>query len=387
MKRFIFAALILFVLAGSAYAQLVVHEWGTFTCLQNEAGKELGSINQDIEPLPSFVERLTIGDSGGKGLPILPTITMRLETPVVYFHLPRGADPIRLRFKATFNGGLLSEFYPKAMTTGDPNALINSNTVGSLDWKDVLVGKPAIGPATDSPVWLAPRKVDAADVTVDGQSERYLFYRGVGHLVSPVSVVRSAAVLQLFNRSLADSYVPSNLLHIKQAWYLDARADGTSAFRKIKLEQPPSPIQPIAAFSADFAAAEYQRTSIQTLRGEMKRALIADGLFDDEAEAMLNTWNESYFKSAGTRVLFLVPRPWTEHHLPIEISTPAKIERVMVGRVDLITPRHREVAAELIKSAQPTAAIPTSPELGRFAAVIVQDTLNAQRARPQAAAR
>lgn len=383
MKSVVFAVLLLLTVAVSADAQLVVHEWGTFTCLQNEAGKELGSINQDTEPLPSFVERLMVGGTGGKGLPILPTITMRLETPVVYFHLPPGSEPLKLNFKATFKGGLLSEFYPKATTTGDPNALISSSTVGSLEWKEVLVGKPAVGPATDSPVWLAPRKVDAADVTAAGQSERYLFYRGVGHLASPVSVVRKGAQLQLFNRSLADSYVSSNLLHIKQAWYLDARTDGTSAFRKIKLDQPASPLQPIASISADFAKTEYQPNAIEKLREEMKQALVADGLFDDEAEAMLNTWNESYFKSAGTRVLFLVPRPWTDYYLPIEISTPAKVQRVMVGRVDLITPRHREIVAELIKSVPPGTAIPTSPELGRFAAVIMQDSLPAQRAKPQ----
>src|SRR5690348_9919200 len=36
----------------------VVHEWGTFTCLQNEAGEAIGGINADDEPVPEFVHRI-----------------------------------------------------------------------------------------------------------------------------------------------------------------------------------------------------------------------------------------------------------------------------------------------------------------------------------------
>src|SRR5437762_8947139 len=38
---------------------LIVHEWGTFTSLQNEAGQAIGGINTDDEPVPRFVHRLT----------------------------------------------------------------------------------------------------------------------------------------------------------------------------------------------------------------------------------------------------------------------------------------------------------------------------------------
>ena len=37
---------------------LVVHEWGTFTVLQDESGKPVGGINTDDEPLPNFVHNL-----------------------------------------------------------------------------------------------------------------------------------------------------------------------------------------------------------------------------------------------------------------------------------------------------------------------------------------
>ena len=39
-------------------ADLVVHEWGTFTSLQNEKGEAIGGINVDDEPVPAFVHSL-----------------------------------------------------------------------------------------------------------------------------------------------------------------------------------------------------------------------------------------------------------------------------------------------------------------------------------------
>jgi len=45
----------------AAEKSLVVHEWGTFTSLQDEMGKPIGGINTDDEPVPKFVHRLAGG--------------------------------------------------------------------------------------------------------------------------------------------------------------------------------------------------------------------------------------------------------------------------------------------------------------------------------------
>jgi hypothetical protein len=83
------------------------------------------------------------------------------------------------------------------------------------------------------------------------------------------------------------------------------------------------------------------------LKTSLRAALIADGLFADEADALLNTWELSYFKSAGLRVFFLVPQPWTDYYLPLDISLPASINRVMVGRIELVTPEQRKLLHDL----------------------------------------
>jgi len=43
---------------ATAGDRLIVHEWGTFTSLQNEQGNELPGINTDDEPVPQFVHNL-----------------------------------------------------------------------------------------------------------------------------------------------------------------------------------------------------------------------------------------------------------------------------------------------------------------------------------------
>ena len=41
--------------SGAEHADVVVHEWGTFTALQDEAGNAVGGINTEDEPVPPFV--------------------------------------------------------------------------------------------------------------------------------------------------------------------------------------------------------------------------------------------------------------------------------------------------------------------------------------------
>ena len=82
-------------------------------------------------------------------------------------------------------------------------------------------------------------------------------------------------------------------------------------------------------------------------KASLRSALVAEGLFEDEAQALLNTWELSYFKSPGLRVFFLVPRAWTDFYLPLDISVPADLNRVMVGRIELVTPGQRNLLRQI----------------------------------------
>ncbi|HXI23402.1 MAG TPA: hypothetical protein VNG71_05965, partial [Pyrinomonadaceae bacterium] len=71
---------------------------------------------------------------------------------------------------------------------------------------------------------------------------------------------------------------------------------------------------------------------------DLKQALVASGLYDKEADAMIKTWRNSWFEE-GARVFYILPRAITDRVLPITIDPqPMDLVRVLVGRTELITP-------------------------------------------------
>jgi len=339
---------------------LVVHEWGTFTVLQDEKGNAIPGINIDDEPVPDFVHRVGwLIQSAGvpifRGKAPLPTchpdVVMRLETPLIYFYPPDDKETV-VDVEVAFPGGWISEFYPDAATTtpGLEKGRIDREAAGTLAWKGLIVGGKADGPATDSRVWVSPRAVDAASVrTPQGDAERYLFYRGVANLEAPVRVSREGEVLKMTGETRA-------------GWLADFRSDGTMAFVKAGPEMP--------AKLTGFA-----KENLARLRNEMREELIKEGLFPKEAEAMLNTWEESYFRSRGLRLFYMVPRDWTDRHLPLKISGETKTVRAMVGRIELVTPEQRATLKRLVE--MPSLKSDDVPGgyylLGRFANALIAD--------------
>ena len=353
---------------------LVVHEWGTFTSLQDEAGRTLGGINTDDEPVPDFCHDVAWNlIARPSELPPItvkgfsrchPDVTMRLETPVLYFHLPPGASiPLTASVNVAFRGGLLTQFYPAAETSGFSNAdVLTEDATGALSWTNLQIGVTAKGPETTERVWTAPRAVQAALVSAtNSESEQFLFYRGVGHLDCPLQVRRTADSTMLECRSQVGTALSSCLpMPVQHLWLVSIRANGACAFRalppmaleaKSAIEkQPPSFTTP-----AGFDPSEYSTANLDRLRWGMRAALQEDGLFPDEAEALLNTWEGSYFKSAGLRLFFMVPRAWTDWYLPLSISVPCEMKRAMVGRVELVTPEQRALLQKLAQAPVPTA--------------------------------
>ncbi|HET9862029.1 MAG TPA: hypothetical protein VFP37_01190, partial [Steroidobacteraceae bacterium] len=88
-------------------------------------------------------------------------------------------------------------------------------------------------------------------------------------------------------------------------------------------------------------------SQLPELQRELSNALVQQGLYADEAAAMLDTWRLSYFESEGLRVFFFLPQAWTDARLPLSISTRAQTTRVMLGRIELVTARQRQTLARL----------------------------------------
>ena len=189
--------------------------------------------------------------------------------------------------------------------------------------------------------------MDAANLTVGSEHERYLFYRGLGHFDAPLITTRAAdgATLTVSARPeiLTSRWTPN---YMPKLWFADLRADGTAAFRTIaptglyrEAEHIPTVSQ---TFSALFAADDFSVEHLRLLRQELHAELVTSGLFADEAQALLTTWEASYFKAPGQRLFFVVPPAWTDHVLPLTISTPATVTRAMMGRIEVVSPTQRQ---------------------------------------------
>ena len=378
-------------LAGAQDPGLVVHEWGTFTTLQNEQGRELNAINIDDEPVPEFVHNLSprllsptfLTDyqrTRMKGLPRRhPHVSMRLETPVVYFYPPADTpEPLVVDVSVRFRGGWLTEFYPDAradapgLGRGFDFGELERSTVSSLRWDRLRVGTEGRGPETSAHVWTTPRLDEAAAVTTAaGQSEGYLFYRGVANQRAPLRVVTDG---DTGRASLHANFGELSVLgevRVRGAWLVDVDDAGLVAYRT----QPAftvtgDEVPVVARVETSFAAEDFRAGNLDRLRREMQRELVADGLFENEAAAMLATWNRAYFESAGQRLFFVVPRQWTDHYLPLEIPAAASIERVMMARIELVTPRQRQLLEAIanggIENGRWVHSIPHSEARDRF---------------------
>jgi hypothetical protein len=367
MSKTVSIALALLSAAAASAQDLVVHEWGTITTVHAADGTPAGRLNKidESDVLPKFVHVFepehTRHDPAqrfakGTAIPGRPDVTMRLETPVVYFHPPAGGYSKPFDVTVRFRGGLINEFFPKAAAsvsvdqqriadkmiaraipttwTGD---LLNNYVVGKLEWKGVMLHDTVVAPLTNDPVWLAPREVQAASVFVPevGEGERYLFYRGVAHLDALVQTKVSGGSVKLSAPALL-AWLDAPTLAIPKVWLADVRADGAIAFSEggalsIQKAKPGAELGRLKR----FAGADYAPEGVKQLRASLKKSLINHGLFADEAEAMLNTWKRSYFEKPGLRVFYLVPREWTDYFLPLEISVPARVNRVIVGRINL----------------------------------------------------
>src|SRR5690348_8296726 len=120
MRQVLFVLVLAAVLPPAVGADLVVHEWGTITTVHSASGRAQGGLNHidAADVLPDFVHRFepehTRHDPAQRFVksplvPGRPDVTMRLETPVIYFHPPAGAPfdtPIDVGVR--FRGGILN---------------------------------------------------------------------------------------------------------------------------------------------------------------------------------------------------------------------------------------------------------------------------------------
>jgi hypothetical protein len=342
-----------------------VHEWGTFTSIQGSDGKPIPwnpFVNVD---LPAFVynraEPLR-GDEHAEAKAALARQAafskgsrrwlQRMETPVIYFH----ADaPLTVSAEVRFPAGVISEWYPQVTTFGPSPVLRGLQPATSLSfirWSDVRVqgptrsdAEPEMGfagamatgsdPASHyfharhaaANAIVAQSPLMTASERVKGQPEKFLFYRGAGDFATPLK-----ASFQDEEHLVLENVGSDPLLGLQV--FEGRRLAGK--LKTVDLLEPGARIvvrldQPKPFLSRPDLAVE--------LRHRLKMSLVGAGLFEDEAEAMLATWDKDWLDDDGLRVLYVLPRSWTDATLPLELTPkPASLVRVMLGRVELLRP-------------------------------------------------
>lgn len=378
MKNLIFASTLLAGVSAALVAthaqklsapEFTAHEWGTFTSVQGSDGGLLIWRPLETSQLPGFVYNWSHPGFGRVAAPMVAggkgaMITLqRLETPVIYFY---SDQDLKVDVDVRFPHGYITEWYPQANRIG-PTIIKASATAAKsannqqlkdaasqtvlsaysakdsrIEWSnlDILPARANSEISATLPSdksgnhYFTARATDSAFVRTDipspsgkvSEHEKYLFYRGVGNFVTPLRIsMPSADTLNLTNTG-TDALPHLFVLQLHQGQgqltQLDKLAAGASQSVQLNSENLPK-----SKLTRQVAAA-------------MRDALTSQGLYPREAQAMVNTWKDSWFAEDGVRVLYILPRAWTDQTLPLEVKPrPRQLVRVMVGRAEIITPQ------------------------------------------------
>lgn len=378
----------LLIATVSAAPSLIAHEWGTYTSCAGSDGVSLAGMQHGEEALPGFVHsrsdtftkemflqsqanvakksaKITNRRLLGIDPPALRTrdtpfgchycsvldyepvagspteVTQKLETPVVYFY---SEQPVHVSLNVSFPQGIVTQVYPDTVQNLPPIGQVQATANGLASWEvdvaaqGVVLEVPAV-PEND--IWVPSRQVEANFVTNSaGENERHVFYRGLGRFDVPVEVSSSETLLKIQNTAPvnADDSALSAVFVLES----DGETGGTvthlgavQAGRALEASLRPHS-QDLSASDGFLTMEEYIKEAGRLLEISLMEA----GLFQLEAKAMVNTWAKSYFRSAGLRVLYVVPRSWTDDLLPLSMSPMPAAEdlvRVLVGRVEVLT--------------------------------------------------
>jgi hypothetical protein len=328
----------------------------------NQTGKALAGMHHEDEALPKFVVGRSQLSKQIKAIEALPgPVTQKMETPVLYFYADK---PLQVNVDVTFTNGIISQWYPDAVSFLPAIGQLTKFAGGNMHWQVQLAPGDKESPIAVEPtdIWAPSRKVASVPVRAKGAIEQFIFYRGLGDFSVPLEYSIGKDSVSVSNPSKE---------RVSAAFYLNVH-DGAGLIRPLGAIEPghsvlaePGNLQGVAL-----------DTYLAQAKAALQSALVDSGLYADESQAMVDTWAKSYFLSPGERVLYVLPRAWTDTLLPLQIDPkPDALVRTLVGRVELLTQNAENALMTQLKQAfsnkQPLAAA----ALGRFAEPQLQRAL------------
>lgn len=390
----------------SSLQALEVHEWGTFTILSSAQG---GAVDwyqpfSDISQLPQFTYNPMMMKQG------IRNARVRMETPVIYFY---PEEPMTVHARVAFRNGTITERFPAPANTpyssGGLTTITLENHAGlvacsvKLPTSDQIFNQrveefasanrplvtywtgdllppnhedtkliPAVtGKAgahyaaaravPDAWLFRSNTKDPFSIIPSNTQVEKFIFYRGAGQEVPPYYASMNNENSVTFRNHSQSGSTFQIAMRVR-----DGRATWTK-MPNIAGPDGTSDRDSSVTFSEETIPVEQADKELSAV---FLTELISRGLTKAEAQAMIDTWNHTWFTEPGQRVFTIVDRTWVDSVLPLAISPePKKIERVFVARYEIISPETEQKLAKLLQeeNSEQSAREYASLQLGRFA--------------------
>ncbi len=324
---------------SGAPPKLTVHEWGVF-CGFADAQYANANLKEEWASMPEgFYRQFPEHRLRGVDSEAPPAF---VEKPIIYFYT--GRQNLALEVKLAFAAGAPVVWWPCATSPVDQTPPKPGDVFRALEWSGKLTADPARAPGIvslppdswvqkariDGPALFvtndAPKKVGAAlGPPVPGrgggmrrgyrmQSEKFIYYDG---LTPAVDFIRcddaSAGTITVQNTAKFDI---ANLILVDrrdEKSFRYARVDKLAAGAKVKVA--------LKAITDD----EFKQPA-QVLRTDLRAA----GLFDKEADSVLEIWRKGLFDRPGITALYLLPQAEYDRMLPLTV-TPKPQSTVRVG--------------------------------------------------------
>lgn len=364
IKTFALSLCSLLLAATSVYAQFTAHEWGTFTTLCGSDGQRLSGLVREEEWLPNFVyqhdDYHPTFKNKGFGLRDLKNVNVKMETPVIYFYTDKKMD---VSVRVDFPRGAISQWYPQrsagetAPSAGEA-VDFTAPYKGWIEWNAEVLSKGeqasySAPQAEVSNTWSAPRATDASLVRCSSKEspaevEKYLFYRGVGNFDLPLKTSFTPEGRLRISSSCSYGIPYVLVYHVRDSLLFDKEGKVTGSVKLASVWWSGT-ISGQGTVEVDRATTYYSGATeaLKTEYNTFIHALETAGLYTKEAQAMLNTWYQSYFNHSGLRVFWVLPRPLTDEIIPLTITpSPSQVERVLVGRSEVLTPEFEKMLYE-----------------------------------------
>ncbi len=347
------------LIAGRPNPKYVAHEWGTFTSVQGGDGVLLDWRPLETSRLPKFVYDWTHPGLGripssallfGKG----GMVTLqRMETPVIYFYSQKEQE---VDVSVDFPQGLITEWYPQASQIGPsmkpaPAAIATADNIlhkaGAksdftlASWVDGMVTKKSHARWSHLHVlpgqeklnalllqdksgshYFSARETDASFLQMESlvstnpapELEKFIFYRGAGSFATPLQIKTSGSKSSDGGFAVTISNTGKQPLEHMFLLGMEKRSGKFISVKRLEGGQQrtveferSSGLSPVGSVSEKLAEA-------------MKQSLVSAGLYPREAAAMVKTWRDSWFEEDGFRVLYVLPRAWTDRTLPLKLE-------------------------------------------------------------------